>query len=387
MESKLSKPIILAVDDQPQNLKVIASVLSEDYNISIANNGANALKNIHQLMPDLILLDIMMPDMDGFQVCRELKENEKTCDIPIIFLTAKTEIDDIMKAFDTGAVDYITKPFNQKEMKVRVRNHINLYFANKKLVSMNEQLQASENNLKQSHTLLEISNKEKDKFLSVLAHDLRNPFQAIMGLSNLLHKNLQNLPPEEIKTYIETIHTSAENTYKLLEDLLLWGLIKQNKINYDIKTLQFEKLVANCLPLLQIAAQQKLIEIKVSVQDDLFINGDQTKIESVIRNLTGNAIKFSYRNSVINISASKENGFALVCVSDSGVGMSKEKAESLFKLDLSRSEDGTEGEPGTGLGLLLCEEFVSRHEGRIWVESEPGKGSKFYFTLPSVNKM
>ena len=161
------KDVILVVDDQPINLKVIASVLSQDYSLSIANNGVNALKMLEKGLPSLILLDIMMPEMDGFEVCQKIKENEKTKDIPVIFLTAKTDIKDIIKGFDYGAADYITKPFNTTEMKVRVINHLNLYHAKNELKEMNQKLLLSQEAVKSANQQLEQSNKEKDKFFSI----------------------------------------------------------------------------------------------------------------------------------------------------------------------------------------------------------------------------
>ena len=222
-DPEMIKDVILVVDDQPINLKVIASVLSADYSLSIANNGINALKMLEKGLPDLILLDIMMPEMDGYEVCKRVKENEKTKDIPIIFLTAKTDINDIIKGFDVGAVDYITKPFNPTEMKVRVVNHLNLYHAKKEIERMYQKLLMSQEALENANKQLEQTNKEKDKFFSIIAHDLKSPFNGIIGLSEMLRDDARILDTDSIIKYAGLIHSSTQQTFDLLKNLLEWA--------------------------------------------------------------------------------------------------------------------------------------------------------------------
>lgn len=381
MNKKNVKATVLAVDDQPQNLKVLASVLSEDYNLSFANSGINALKNIENLMPDLILLDIMMPDINGFDVCRQLKSNEKTKDIPVVFLTAKTDIEDIMKGFDFGAVDYITKPFNHKEIKVRVKTHIQLYLAQRKIQAMNESLLLSEKELKKNADRLDKANKERDKFFSVLAHDLRNPFQIIIGFAGMLKGEVGNKNDESANYYAEQIYDVSKNTYNLLQNLLQWANLKQGKGCFAPKKLNLSQLTQTCVALLEPAARQKEITLVQEADHDLEILADTQMLESVLRNLAGNAIKFTPKNGTVSISAHKQQDKVVLSVSDTGVGMSEDKIKTLFMIDKTSSEPGTDGEVGTGLGLLLCKEFVDLHKGEIMVKSKPGEGTRFTVLL------
>lgn len=186
----MNKNIILAVDDQPNNLKVIAGVLGDEYQLSIANNGHNALKILDKLVPDLILLDIMMPGMDGFEVCHEIKLRPQLKDIPVIFLTAKTEISDIVKAFEAGAVDYIFKPFNPLEVKARVNSQLQLFHTSRQLKELNYKLAVSQQELELTNVKLEMLNKQKDKFFSVIAHDLKTPFNNVIALTGLISESL-----------------------------------------------------------------------------------------------------------------------------------------------------------------------------------------------------
>jgi signal transduction histidine kinase len=378
------KDVILVVDDQPINLKVIASVLSKEYSLSIANNGSNALKMLEKGIPDLILLDIMMPEMDGFEVCKRIKENEKTRDIPIIFLTAKTDIEDIIKGFDYGAADYITKPFNPTEMKVRVLNHLNLYHAKNELKQMNEKLLLSQDALRSANKQLEQTNKEKDKFFSIIAHDLKSPFTGILGLSEMLRDDAKMLDTHELVKIAGLIHSSTKQTFELLKNLLEWARMQQGRIPFDPKSFLLNNLVSSEFKSLMNVANQKNIGLNDGLHENITITADENMIRTVLRNLIANAIKFTPKNGTISINAQVLNNQVEVSVSDTGVGMTPETIEKLFKVETSFTRPGTENESGTGLGLLLCKEFIEKHNGTIRVKSEPGQGSEFIFTIPSA---
>jgi signal transduction histidine kinase len=386
-DPEMIKDVILVVDDQPINLKVIASVLSADYSLSIANNGINALKMLEKGLPDLILLDIMMPEMDGYEVCRRIKANEKTKDIPIIFLTAKTDINDIIRGFDVGAVDYITKPFNPTEMKVRVVNHLNLYHAKKEIELMYQKLLMSQEALENANKQLEQTNKEKDKFFSIIAHDLKSPFNGIIGLSEMLRDDARILDTDSIIKYAGLIHSSTKQTFDLLKNLLEWARMQQGRIPFNPKTFSLSSFINHEIKGLENVAGQKNIELINGLRENIRLTADENMVRTVLRNLISNAIKFTPKNGKIKIDAKSDNDFIEIAVSDTGVGMTKETIGKLFKIETSFSKKGTENETGTGLGLLLCKEFVEKHGGNIWAESDhdsnlEGKGSTFYFTLP-----
>ncbi len=376
------KDAILVVDDQPINLKVIASVLSQEYSLSVATSGLNALKMLEKSIPSLILLDIMMPDMDGFELCQKIKENENTKEIPIIFLTAKTDLNDIIKGFDYGAVDYITKPFSPTEMKVRVVNHLNLYHAKNDLKETNQKLLLSQEALKTANQQLEQTNKEKDKFFSIIAHDLKSPFTGILGLSEMLRDDAPELDTESIIKYAGLIHSSTQQTFELLKNLLEWARMQQGRIPFDPKPFSLNNLIKAEIKGLMNVANQKNIELIDALSENIILTADENMIRTVLRNLIANALKFTPRKGKILIDAKVENGQTEISVADTGVGMTPETIEKLFKIETSFTKKGTENETGTGLGLMLCKEFIEKHAGKIRVESEVGKGSTFFVLMP-----
>lgn len=360
-EIKNSKEMILVVDDQPTNIKVIASILGHKYSLSFANNGMNALKILEKSDPDLILLDIMMPEMDGFEVCKRIKENPKTKEIPVIFLTAKSDIDDIIKGFNMGAVDYITKPFNPVEMEVRVKNHLNLYHSKKEI----EQI-----------------NKEKDKFFSIIAHDLRSPFNAIVGFSQLLMDQVKSQNLEGIEEYAGIILRSSELVLGLQSNLLEWAQSQTGRIEFNPIYFEIDKLINDVAFLFDDIASKKSITLNLELIQNESIYADKAMIGTVLRNLISNSIKYTKPGGAITVSAISVEGSMNISVSDSGIGIPQTAIDNLFRIDKNQSTPGTQDELGTGLGLILCKEFVEIHGGVIGVESEVSKGSTFTFTLP-----
>jgi len=369
-QKKSKKDIILVVDDQPNNLKVISSVLGESYSLSFANNGVNALKILEGLTPDLVLLDVMMPEMDGYEVCQHIKSNEKTKDIPVIFLTAKTDIEDIIKAFKAGAVDYITKPFNIMELKVRVSNHINLKHAHSELEEANKKL------IKLNH--------EKDKFFTIIAHDLRNPFIGITSLSKIMLDQLKSNDFENMEEYVQEINNASKNAYNLLKNLLNWARSQTGRMEFTPSTLSVFSLIDETLSLLQESAGLKNITLKNNVSADIEIVGDKEMLSVVFRNIVSNAIKFTKTGGSIRVEAYQNETELSIQVIDSGIGMTPKMIEDLFKIDKSSGRKGTNGEPSTGLGLLLCKEFIEKHNGTITVTSEVNIGSTFTMSLPLI---
>lgn len=377
----IENDVILVVDDQPANLKIIATVLGGEYTLSIANNGINALKMLEKGKPDLILLDIMMPEMDGYDVILKIKQTESLKDIPVIFLTAKTDIDDIIKGFNYGAVDYITKPFNPTEMKVRVKNHLSLYHAKNEITRMYQELKQSQDSLRTANEKLEQSNREKDKFFSIIAHDLRSPFTSILGLTDILLAELKNFDPEIIEEYIHDIQNSTSQTLRLLENLLEWARMQQGRMEFNPTELKLGHLSAEIMDLYQDNAIQKNISLINHIKDEKVI-GDKNMIRTLLRNLVSNAIKFTPNGGRIELMAETGISETIIAVKDNGTGIRKSDMEKLFSITSNYSTTGTNNEEGTGLGLILCREFVEKHHGRIWVESEFGKGSVFKFSLP-----
>ncbi|MCD4789931.1 MAG: tetratricopeptide repeat-containing sensor histidine kinase [Bacteroidales bacterium] len=228
---------------------------------------------------------------------------------------------------------------------------------------------------------LEIANMTKDKFFSIIAHDLKNPIAASNSLSDLLYDNFQDLTDDQKYDIIKTIKKSAAFTYNLLENLLQWSLSQSGRIKFNPKTIDLEKIISNNLSLLAGNAQKKDISLISFVDKNTFILADEDMISLVIRNLISNAIKFSNHGEEVRVKAKTEENNITVSVEDNGIGMSKEDLMKIFRIDVNITAIGKSKEKGTGLGLILCKEFVEKNGGKIWAESELGKGSIFNFTL------
>ncbi len=352
------KPLVLIVDDNSQNIKVFGMILKKHgMNPAAANNGLRALEFVKRKKPDLILLDIMMPEIDGFEVCKRLKQDTEFSDIPIIFLSAKTEKDDVIAGLELGAVDYVTKPFNEKELMTRINTHL--------------ELKATKDELKQS-------NASKDKFFSIIAHDLGNVFNGLIGLSNiLLEKDVKN-----VNELMPLVKKSSEKGYNLLKNLLEWSRVQTGRIKSMPIQLDLKSLVYQNISILGSQASSKQVTLFSEIENTMVFS-DEQMLNTVIRNLLSNALKFTPREGMVKISAQKEGKWVDILISDTGIGIRPEDIDKLFRIDESHSTRGTENEEGTGLGLILCKEFIEINGGTIRVESEYGKGSRFYIRLPS----
>jgi signal transduction histidine kinase len=227
-------------------------------------------------------------------------------------------------------------------------------------------------------------NASKDKFFSIIAHDLKNPFSSIIGISEILKEETKASANFVLENYATIINNSAVQTFMLLENLLEWANSQRGKIQFTPVSIDLNVLISEEFNILYDRAKEKRIELINSLQDNLMIIADKNMIKTILRNLISNAIKFTNKNGEVEVKALINNVNLEISVSDNGIGMSEEIKVKLFKLDGNLSTRGTEDEKGTGLGLILCKEFVEKHGGKIWVESEEGKGSVFRFTIPLV---
>ena len=353
---------VLVVDDVARNIQLAGAILKqESYAISFAADGPTAVSLAQKGNIDLILLDIMMPEMDGFDVCEILKQDPVTKDIPIIFLTAKSDTETIVKGFELGAVDFLTKPFQGAELLARVRTHLKL---------------------KHTQQELEAANAAKDKFFSIIAHDLRSPFTALVGVSQYLVKGIDNLEPEIIREFLEGIYNSSKNAFNLLENLLEWSRVQTKGLPLAPEPLNLACIVRENLSLLQMNSEKKQITIINELNEEEPAFADENSIHTVVRNLLSNAIKFTPQKGKVKISIRRHGGIVELSFQDTGVGMGPEQVEGLFRIDVRHSSSGTDEEKGSGLGLILCKEFIEKNNGTIEVQSRPGEGSLFTITLP-----
>ncbi len=355
---------IMLVDDTPANLSVLIDYLNHfGFEILIATDGEGALTAAKAGQPDLILLDIMMPGMDGYQTCQCLKQDRSTKDIPVIFISALSESMDKVKGFSVGGVDYITKPFQQDEVLARVTTHLTIQRQKKELAEVNA---------------------TKDKFISIISHDMRGIFTPIAGSSDLMRRMLSKSDDERLKKFSNRLSTSVRNALKLFENLLEWSMLQQGNISFVPSTVSLTQLVDETMDLLQEHQKSKNIQFVNEIIDDVQVRGDVNMIKTVVRNLVSNALKFTPSDGTITMTSRKIDGFIDVSVSDNGIGMSSDKLEKLFVLQETKSNPGTDGEKGTGLGLILCKEFVEKNGGTIWVNSCVNQGTTFGFTLPEA---
>jgi two-component system, sensor histidine kinase and response regulator len=361
------RPLILIVDDVSRNLQVVGSFLREaQCDISVATSGKQALAIAADVTPDLILLDIMMPEMDGFETCRRFKADERTQDIPIIFLTAKTAQEDIVHGFELGAVDYITKPFQRQELLERVRVHVEL---------------------RRSRLELARLVRDKDRLFSIIAHDLRGPLGSFMNIADYVTEHFDELEIDEIKPLFREMRHSSKSVYALLENLLEWSRIQLGTITFNESDFNLDDIVSVVEGVVKVQVQQKDLLFENLVPENILVRADKQMISIVLRNLISNAIKYTPRGGRITIEAEKDN-FAsrvTVFVRDTGVGMGEELQRQLFSGGQVNSLPGTEREKGTGLGMMLCKEMISRHGKSLHVESAVGEGSTFSFALDLAN--
>jgi signal transduction histidine kinase len=250
----------------------------------------------------------------------------------------------------------------------------------KQLKTQKEQL---EKNVELKTAELKELNASKDKFFSIIAHDLKNPFSTIIGFSELLNEDLFSHNDEKIREYTKMIHTSAVQTFRLLENLLEWANSQRGNLPFDPAQINLRDLLKEEFGMLNDMAAEKNIEIQNTVSENVTIFADKNMIKTILRNLISNAIKFTCRNGKVVVSSVLENGIAEISVADTGIGMTEDTIAKLFRIDANLSTRGTENEKGTGLGLFLCKEFVERHGGKIWAESKNGNGSVFRFVIPT----
>ena len=375
--------IILIVDDVPGNLEILGNLLCEaGFEISVASNGRQAITVATAEPPALILMDVSMPEMDGYTACRRLKANPLTAGIPIIFLTAHSGESEIVRGFEAGGVDYVTKPFKTSELLARILTHLELKNSKERIVGQNMELKEMNEKLSRSEENLLLANNTKDKFFSILAHDLRNPISTFYQILDFVLSSQKTLDEEEKSGFLRTLRDTASNIRDLLENLLTWARSQTGRIDFKPALQPLASLARETAALLSHGAQQKNITIQVNIADNITAYFDTNMVSTVIRNLISNSIKFTSEGGTITVAAEEQGDFLAVSVKDTGIGMTAQDLQKLFRIDVHPSKIGTGKEKGTGLGLILCKEFVERHGGTIMASSRPKEGSTFTFTLP-----
>ncbi|NER30998.1 MAG: response regulator [Symploca sp. SIO1C4] len=364
---------ILIVDDKLENLNVLELALSEEgYEVRKAINGPMALMGVRADPPDLILLDIKMPDMNGYEVCSQLKADAQTNDIPVIFISALDEVIDKVRAFTIGGVDYITKPFQFEEVLARVENQLTIR-------NLHKRLQEQNLHLLQLNQELTRSNKELEDFTSVVSHDLKQPLQVIIGFVKLLGIKYLNCLDAEGKEYVAQIAKAATHMQRLIQDLLTYSQVGTG--NRELKPTDCNTVLTQTLADLQMVINEN--KAVITHQSLPTVIADELQLEQLFENLISNAIKFHRPTEPpqVKILVERKNGEWLFGVHDNGIGIKPQQSERIFQM-FQRLHSEQEY-PGTGIGLAICKKVVECHGGSIWVESDPNIGTSFYFTLPS----
>ena len=367
---ELSGLKILAVDDDRVNLRILRGILvAEGYVMAEADSGEKGLEIYEQFQPDLVLLDVVLPGINGFDTCRELIRRHDSKAAPVIFITAKQESDDIVEGLSAGGVDYVPKPFRQKEVVARIRTHLAIRALFAKQRTLVRQLQ--------------LANEAKNKFLGMAAHDLRNPLASIRGLAEFVHDGTLGPVNAEQADALDTIQQASQSMLGLVNELLDVATIEAGELKLQQAPVALGELIEKAVAMGGMEASKKGTVIVFHERDgNPVCLLDAAKIRQVMDNLLSNAVKYSPPGSTVSVALKVIAGACAVSVRDQGPGIPENERDRLFK-DFSRlSVQPTGGEKSTGLGLAICRKIIEAHRGSVTAENLPGRGCEFRFTLP-----
>ena len=358
---------ILIVDDVVSNVLLLKILLSnEKFQVCTANCGNMCIEQARAEKPDLILLDVMMPDISGFDTAVILKKDPELKDIPIIFLTALNSPADLVKGFQVGANDFLSKPFNKEELVVRVMHQIALVAAKRLIEKQNRELLATINN--------------RDKMYSVIAHDLRSPMASIRMVLNLVVAAISpEVVGQEIFDLVDKANKESEDVHDLLDNLLKWTKSQTGRLTVVMQDLDLNDIIPGVVDIFEMIAATKKIKLSYTGTSTI-VRADNDMLKTIVRNFMSNAVKFSPENSSIEISVTSDADFAKISICDHGVGIAADRLDSIFHK--GETTYGTGGEEGSGLGLQLCQDFAHKLGGDVMVESVEGEGSTFSVLVP-----
>lgn len=374
-------PVVLVVDDLPANLGVMAGQLERHgYAVVVAQGGEEAIERAALVRPDLILLDVLMPGIDGFETCRRLKAAGATREIPVIFMTALSDTPQKLTGFEVGAVDYVTKPLDGAEVLARVRTQIALASMRRELAERNAQLAQEMAVREQAQAALQRSNAELEQLAYVASHDMQEPLRMIASYLQLVDQRYTDKLDDDGREFIGFAVDGAKRMQGLINDLLTYSRVGTKARPFEPVALA--GVASTVLSHLRVAVEESNASIELGELPQVL--GDAPQLVQLLQNLIGNAIKFrGAAPPQVSVRARAEgDAWWHLSVNDNGIGIEPayfERVFVLFQRLHSRS-----AYPGTGIGLALCKRIVERHGGRIWVESQPGSGSSFHFTLPAV---
>jgi signal transduction histidine kinase len=367
--SETKQSSILIVDDNPNNLQILGKVLSEkNYRVEFATSGKQAFEWIADRKFDLILLDINMPEMDGFEVCSKIRSDVNMPYMPIIFLSAETERESILKGFELGGQDYVTKPFDSRELLVRIDTQLALRETLAKLEIEKEKAQSADH--------------LKSAFLATMSHELRTPLNSIIGFSGVLLKEKQGPLNTEQKKQLGIVQNSARHLLSLINDVLDISKIEAGQLKLSFQKFNIKDIIDKVIDTCQPMAEKKSLKLSVEIENEAEeIVSDPLRVQQILLNLVNNAIKFTEAGKV-NITSRSERDSVIIDVTDTGIGIEKDKIGLLFRPFIQIDSGTARKYEGTGLGLSICKKLTDMLNGKIEVNSVPWKGSTFSVTLP-----
>ncbi|NQU54404.1 MAG: hybrid sensor histidine kinase/response regulator [Bacteroidetes bacterium] len=392
----MEKQIILCVDDEEIILEALQeqldSYFGEEYIVETADSGEDALEFFQEMTNEglqipVIISDYIMPGMKGDELLKEI--HKLSSDSLKILLTGQASIEGISNAINNAQLyRYIAKPWDKDDLVLTVKEAIKSFLQEIKIKKQNKELlilnaSLEEKVIQRTKELRQV-NASKDKFFSIIAHDLKSPFTALLGLSEILIENWEEMSEDDKIDFIKNIHTSSKNTFNLLQNLLEWSQSQTGRVRVEATRFFPYNVIHENISVLCQHADNKGITLINKVPDSICCFADQNMISTVFRNLISNSIKFTNEGGSIEVSVSATNNSYQFCISDTGIGMSEDTVSKLFNITEKVQRSGTADETGTGLGLILCKEFIEKNKGNIFVESQQNEGSKFFFTIPKT---
>jgi two-component system, sensor histidine kinase and response regulator len=368
---------ILVVDDRIENLRLLTTLLlDEGYRVRPTQDPNLALKSALANPPNMILLDVRMPGMDGFELCQKLKQDERTAQLPIIFVSAVQEAQDWERAFAAGGLDFISKPIHREELLARVSTHLELF-------RIRQQLEEHVQELSQSNVRLKELDQLKSLFISSMSHEFRTPLNSIIGFTGVMNMEMAGKLEPKQKDFLKRVQQSSKHLLALINDVIDISKVEAGKIETFNSKFMLDTVIDEAVENVETLRSEKGLELRVDVPDNIQIENDQKRVSQCLLNYLSNAIKYTEKGW-ISISAGLHSGKAEIVVEDSGIGIAEEDLPKLFQQFVRLDSHLRMKEMGTGLGLYLTKKMASEIlGGTVGVESQLGVGSKFYLSIPT----
>ena len=370
---------VLIVDDNPKALAIAKARLKKEMlEILCVENGEHCVEVARKEKPDLILLDVDMPDISGFKVCQILKDDAVLCTIPVIFLTASDDNKDRVKGLDLGAVDYVTKPFDVFELRARVRAALRTKQLQDQLATLNHEL---EERVEQRTSEIKQLLEQKDAFVNQLSHDLKTPLPPLVALLPMLADRTED---SESKNMLKLVMNNVDYMKNLTEMTLQLAQLNSPNISLKLERVDLVSEIKNTIDSLLPVFEENSINVVNNITPPLDVEADRVLIKELINNLVSNAVKYTNGVGTVTFNSFLNNGTVGISITDTGIGMAMEQQKRVFE-EFYKADDARNDRSSAGLGLAICKRIIEKHEGTIRAESSgSGQGTTMYFTLPSI---